>query len=382
MRTLMIATAGLAALVGADADAQRMIQHGPGASYGVPGAMRSSPQPPIIRPAPIGPGQVHRVPGGSRWGSKIGGRWWGGANAPGGWGGYRRPHRGWALPRYWVAPRFAITDWSTYGLAQPPYGYSWSRYYDDAVLVDNRGSVYDTVPGVDWDRYDTDGGYATEGHIADGYATNGYATNGYAANAYPANGYAPATYARDERVYAGPDDRGYRGGYDRRDTGVGGAVIGGVVGGVAGNVIAGRGNRLGGTLIGAGVGAAAGYAIDKSEDRGRVAPPPPPPPPPRGYAPAPGYGAGYPAPVYHGGYPGPVRAAGGSWVSSDGATTVTTTSGYGGGSTTTVVVQPAPVVTTTTTTEYYEDAVTYTRAPRTVWHKKRVWRPRPRCGCR
>lgn len=368
MRAIMIASAGLALVAGGGADAQqRIVQGGPGAGYGMPG------RPPMVHTPPMQPGPVVRpMPGrpgpgpmrGQHWGSKVGGRWWGGANAPGGWSGYRRPHRGWALPSYWIAPRFYITDWAGYGLGQPPQGYTWTRYYDDAVLIDGRGSVYDSVDGVDWDRFDGQGG---------GQGDGGY-------------------YAQDDQVYAGPAERGgYAYGdrgddrrrYDdrrpRRDDGVGGAVIGGVVGGVAGNVIAGRGNRLGGTLIGAGVGAAAGYAIDRNEDRGRRGPPPP-PPPPRGYAPGPHYGAGYPAPGYQPGYRGP--APGGAWVSPDGTTTVTTTSGYGGGygggSTTTVVVQPAPVVTTTTTT-YYEDAVTY-RRPVKVWKKKRVWR-RPRCGC-
>ena len=370
MRSLLIASAGLALLAGGAADAQqRIVQRGPGADYGMPGRTPMPPQvpmqgrPQVLPPVHqighgpmVQPGRPNVGPGrpggqfhGQRWGSKIGGRWWGGANAPGGWAGYRRPYRGWAVPSYWISPRFYITDWAGYGLTQPYNGYNWVRYYDDAVLIDGRGSVYDTVSGLDWD-----GGY--QGGYGEAYA--------------------------DDSVYAGPGDRGYDGrgydgrGYDgrgdrRRDDGVGGAVIGGVVGGVAGNVIAGRGNRLGGTLIGAGVGAAAGYAIDKAEDRGRRGPPPP------------GYGAGYgapyappPVPVYRG-------APGGSWVSPDGVTTVTTTSGYPGGypggSTTTVVVQSAPVVTTTTTTEYYEDAVTYSRPHKMV---KRRWKAKPRCACR
>jgi hypothetical protein len=358
MRSLMIASAGLTLLAGGAADAQqRIVQHGPGAGYGIPGRAPMQPVRPQVRPMGHGPAMqpgrpnVRPMPGrpggqfhGQRWGSKIGGRWWGGANAPGGWAGYRRPYRGWAVPSYWISPRFYINDWAGYGLTQPYNGYNWVRYYDDAVLIDGRGSVYDTVSGLDWD-----GGYQ------DGYGD---------------------PYA-DDSVYSGPGDRGYaQGGYDdrgyrQRDDGVGGAVIGGVVGGLAGNVIAGRGNRLGGTLIGAGVGAAAGYAIDKNDDRSRRGPPPPPPP----Y----GYGAPYappPVPVYRG-------PPGGSWVSPDGATTVTTTSGYPGGyggSTTTVVVQSAPVVTTTTTTEYYEDAVTYSAPHKVV---KRRWKTKmlPRCRC-
>lgn len=367
MRYLLIATAGLALVASGGADAQqRVVAHGPGASYGVPGRVMA-PAPVVQRgggwqgtgwQAPRGPNGGARPPvvraGQSRWGSRVGGRWWGGANAPGGWAAYRRPYRGWALPSYWVAPRFYVTDWQAYGLTQPAYGYNWVRYYDDAVLIDGRGSVYDTRAGIDWDRYD------------DGYAGN-------------AGGY------YDDWGY---DDRRNDARVARRDDGAGGAVAGAVVGGVAGNLVAGRGNRLGGTLIGAGVGAAAGYAIDRAEDR-RASPPPPayrgyddgydvpvapdvapppPPPPPVGYAPG-----------------NPV------WRSADGTTTVTTTSGaggyyrggyyYPGASTTTVVVQTAPVV-TTTTTDIYEDAVTYVRKPAVRTKTRRVWRPAPKCACR
>jgi hypothetical protein len=261
------------------------------------------------------------------------------------------------VPAYWNAPRFYVGDWSNYGLAQPPQGYNWARYYDDAVLIDARGSVYDTTSNIDWDRAGG-GGYVA----AD-----------------------PRAYARNDNVYASPSDRGYVQPYadrpaPRRDTGLGGAAIGAVAGGAAGNVIGGRGNRLGGTLIGAGVGAATGYAIDKAEDRGRRAPPPPvrgygagyasPPAYAAGaddyapdYAPdyaAPSYAADYPPPrpSYDAGYSQPGRytvAPGGTWTSPDGVTTVTTTSGqaYPAGSTT-VIVQSVPVTTTTTTAEYYD----------------------------
>ena len=279
---------------------------------------------------------------GQRWGNKIGGRWYAGVNAPGGWRGYHRPYRGWALPSYWSSPSFVISDWSGYGLAQPPYGYSWSRYYDDAVLIDGRGSVYDSVSDVDWDRYDSGGDDAYDDRAYDN---------------------------RDESVYAGSDDRRY----ERRDNGVGGAVTGAVVGGVAGNLIGGRGNRLGGTLIGAGVGAAAGYAIDRHEDDRRG---PPPPREYRGYAPGASYAPPPPAPDY----PAVHRGAPAGWVSPDGRTSVVTTTsgGYYGTGVTTVTVQTAPVV--TTTTEVYEDTVTYSR-PKKVY-RKHVWRPKPSCGCR
>ncbi len=348
-----IAGAGMIAamLVAAGAaDAQRA--GSAGASYPVPGraAMPAAP----VRAMPSAParsivaaqrGTTMRA--GPRWQMRQG-RWAAGWNAPGGWNGYRRPYAGWALPPYWVQPGFALGNWSAYGLAQPRAGYRWSRYYDDAVLIDARGSVYDTVGGIDWDHYDG-GSYEMAGDHG------------------PPPPYPPAR--RDPRM---------------GDNGLGGAAIGAVAGGVAGNVIAGRGNRLGGTLIGAGVGAAAGYAIDKGEDRGRDR---------RGrdgYAYRDdrshdnggyerrgyddrGYGAGYPPPPVAHGYGG-----GEHWVSQDGHTIVTTGGGadyYGGGTTTTVTVQSAPVVTTTTTTEYYEDA------PRRTWHAKRRVKSKAMC-CR
>lgn len=92
---------------------------------------------------------------GWRWGDKINGRWHAGWKAPGGWRGYRRPVRGWTLPSYWIGGGFWISDWSSWGLSSPPYGYNWVRYYDDAVLVDRNGRVWDSVSGVDWDRDDT-----------------------------------------------------------------------------------------------------------------------------------------------------------------------------------------------------------------------------------
>lgn len=157
------------------------------------------------------------ITGDNRWGPRQNGRWSAGWRAPGGWNAYRRPVHGYVLPRYWVQPNYYISNFSAYGFPAPAIGYGWSRYYDDAVMTDRYGRVYDMRSDVDWDRHD----------------------RGYA------------------------DDAEYR---DRRDTGVGGAAIGAVVGGVTGNRIAGRGNRTAGTLIGAGAGAVAGAVIDRAED--------------------------------------------------------------------------------------------------------------------
>lgn len=108
--------------------------------------------------------------GRSRWGSRIGGYWWAGVQAPGGWNGYTRLKRGKRLPGYWISPNYIISDWAMYGLGTPPSGYYWSRYYNDAVLIDRNGMVYDSIGSVDWDRYQ--GGYAYDEDYAGG---GGYA---------------------------------------------------------------------------------------------------------------------------------------------------------------------------------------------------------------
>ncbi|MDF2494081.1 RcnB family protein [Sphingomonas sp.] len=206
-----------------------------------------------------------------RWGESTGARWWAGDRAPGGWEAYRRPLRGWALPTYWVSPDWRVNDWATYGLPRPPEGYVWSRHYDDAVLIDPRGSVYDTIGGVEWDQHDD---------VVLDYV-NVRDLPGYDGLAYSTAAAAPGTSydaPRPSRAAA-------------RDSCAGGAAIGAAAGGVAGAAVAGGGNRVGGALIGGGVGAATGYAVDKAEDRGRVPPPPPPPPQTQ-----PRYGADYPPP--------------------------------------------------------------------------------------
>lgn len=141
---------------------------------------------------------------------------------------YRQPRYGYMLPRHWVSAPYFIPNYSLYRLPRPAAGFGWSRYYDDAVLTDRYGRVYDWRGNVNWRR---DPRWASEDY-SDSYG-----------------------YRDDPRP--------------RRNEGVAGAVIGGVVGGIAGNVIGGDGNRLAGTLIGGGVGALAGQAIDKSSRRHR-----------------------------------------------------------------------------------------------------------------
>ena len=366
----LVAGSAMALVAAGDASAQRVVMPGPGAGYHAPSMAMGAPMR-VGTPMHGGGGTMmgHGGHGGGRWGSKVDGHWWAGANAPGGWRGYRRLQRGWALPGYWNQPGFYVSDWSDYGLGEPPAGYSWTRYYDDAVLVDGRGQVYDCVDGVNWDG--AGAGYGDDsgaGNVQQTYGQSTYAPSGYAGRGDAGAGYAaPNGYVDD----------GYRApaGYvERRNSGVGDAVIGGVAGGVAGNLIAGRGNRLAGTLIGAGVGGAAGYAIDRSQTHrvrhGRDGyDGPRDGEPGAGYAPPPGPAFAPPPP--------PPPPAGGTWHSPDGGTTITTTSmgGYAGGSTTVVTVQTAPVV-TTTTTEIIEDNVTYSR------HRpRRKWAPKPACGC-
>lgn len=300
------------------------------------------------------PGAAHAYR--PRWGGRIAGRWWAGMRAPGGWRAYRRPVRGWALPSYWVQPGWYVSDWASYGLPQPPYGYAWSRYYDDAVLIDGRGAVYDRVGGIGWDRVDPAGVDYT----------------------YYDQGDAPRI------AYPGPD----------ADGGLGGAVVGGVVGGIAGNLIAGPGNRLGGTLIGAGAGALVGQAIDKSDRAGRTwhaapgAPYPAPRAVPAGAPPmvayqSGSYGGDYAGTTYSGvthygpapqqpapaPRPLPYPPAPATVVTADGPVVTTTNTQAGGGYVAGGYYFPGATVTTVTVThgggsayeEVYEAAPTYTK---------------------
>lgn len=128
-----------------------------------------------------------------RWGPRPGGKWQGGWNAPGGWNSYRRPSRGFILPSYWISPSFYIGNYSLYGLTAPSSGYYWSRYYDDAVLMNGQGYVADYRQGIDWNRYE--GGYADDGYNGGSY--------------YPQPAYAPAITADPNSYYWGGDNVGF-----------------------------------------------------------------------------------------------------------------------------------------------------------------------------
>lgn len=120
----------------------------PGAAYAetVPGNV------PVVRveralsdaPAPRPGGHWHFAPRPRGW-------VWG---QPGWWGGsYQPPVRGYVLPSLWLNPHYVVSDWPGYGLAEPGWGRRWVRYYDDAVLVDGRGVIHDSVRDVPWGRY-------------------------------------------------------------------------------------------------------------------------------------------------------------------------------------------------------------------------------------
>jgi Ni/Co efflux regulator RcnB len=314
---------------------------------------------------------------------------------------YRRPHRGFILPRYWIQPTFHVSNFRNFGLSAPSNGYYWSRYYDDAVLTDNQGYVQDYRSDISWNdgpdrtgdyrepeyspairpdanayewndssdvafaapdgssyRYDGqwDGRYVDpQGKVFEGDWSGRVTRQDSAASpGYPAarqnSGKAGVPYPETDYGYGNDQysvPRGYEN-YERclKSNGLKGAAIGALIGGVAGNRIAGRGNRTGGTLVGAGIGGLLGIAAEKASktcSRHR-------PRNPRaqvGY-PQPAYGQTWQGGYYY--YPQPV------------VTTITMT----------------PVTTTTTmvTEEVYYETVKSHRKPAV-----RKWRPKPRCVC-
>lgn len=67
-------------------------------------------------------------------------------------GGYVAPSYGFQLPNQWMADQYFVGNYAAYGLGTPNAGYGWSRYYDDAVLTDQYGRVYDWRGNIDWDH--------------------------------------------------------------------------------------------------------------------------------------------------------------------------------------------------------------------------------------
>jgi Ni/Co efflux regulator RcnB len=326
---------------------------------------------------------------------------------------YRRPHRGFILPRYWVQPTFYLSNFGSYGLSAPSNGYYWSRYYDDAVLTDNRGYVQDYRSDIAWNEgpdrtsdyrepeygpsmrpdanaynwndngdvafaapdgssYSYDGEWDGEyvdpqGRVFEG-EWEGTVTrhDGVKGAGYPApapNHAVPSSAPHHSGApYPEPDyddarydvPRGYEN-YERclKSNGLKGAAIGALLGGVAGNRIAGRGNRTGGTLVGAGIGGLLGVAVEKASSKcSHHRPRAPHPQATYPYPhPQPSYGTGWQGGYYY--YPQPVV--------------------------TTITMAPVTTTTTTVTEEvYYETVKTYRKPAVRKWKPK----PKPRCTCR
>jgi Ni/Co efflux regulator RcnB len=170
--------------------------------------------PAVSKSLPVNPYSTHR------WGSRVDGRWRAGYGAPGGWAAYRRPVRGFALPHYWVQPGFYIADYALYSLPAPQPGYGWSRYYDDAVLTDRYGRVYDSRGDIGWDRYE--GGYDDEPAVAHAMPPpeagpppppghrRPYDESVVSSNEYRGR-WVGTWYGADGRVYSGDYDGAYQG---------------------------------------------------------------------------------------------------------------------------------------------------------------------------
>lgn len=210
-RPAPVAVAPAAPLVVAPAARVPGVQHGPQR----PGWRPGTPRPGGWQPTTPRPGNWQPTRPG-RWGQRIDGRWYAGWKAPGGWGAYRRPVRGWTLPSYWIGSGFWINDWSSWGLSRPAAGYDWVRYYDDAVLIDRRGKVWDSVSDLDWNRdghgYDDD---RDDGYYADREDDRGYGAD-YDAPGYDERDYDRPGYDRDVRVRH-DDRREYRDRYEYRE---------------------------------------------------------------------------------------------------------------------------------------------------------------------
>ena len=309
---------------------------------------------------------------------------------------YRRPHRGFVVPRYWIQPAFLISNYSVYGLSAPSNGYNWSRYYDDVVLMDNRGFVQDYKSDVSWNEGPDRTGDFREPEYSPAMRTDSQVYNWnddvvFAApdgSSYSYDGEWDGKYIDPQgRVFEGdwtgrvtrrdelsepefpgsavhtdsphpqPDyddadmyevPRGYEN-FERclKNNGLKGAAIGALLGGVLGNRAAGRGNRTAGSLVGAGIGGILGAAAEKASNKCRNH--------------HPHYSRG---PAY---YPQHRQRWSSGYYYYPQAPVVT------------VTVVPGTTTTTTTVTEeiFYQ---TVRAKPRKKIVRK--WKPKPRCVCR
>lgn len=132
----------------------------------------------------------------NRWGPVVNGRWDAGNRAPGGWSAYRRPVRGWTLPHYWRDQRYRIADYLSFGLVAPPRGYYWVRYYDDAVLVDDGGRVWDSMGGISWTGDDYAWSESSTASVGAGYPPPPHR---------PIESVDPNAYYREPGAYLAPE---------------------------------------------------------------------------------------------------------------------------------------------------------------------------------
>lgn len=121
---------------------------------------------------------------------------------PGWWGGsYQPPLQGYILPSFWLSPAYGVSDWSGYGFARPGLDQRWVRYYDDAVLVDGRGMIHDSVHDVPWGRYEHGPVPAYVGNALDGPSSYGV---GYDGNNDDEVTWQGGSYRGGQQVWAWP----------------------------------------------------------------------------------------------------------------------------------------------------------------------------------
>ena len=170
---------------------------------------------------------VARTNNPNRWGYHRDGRWDAGHRAPGGWNAYRRLGRGHRLPQYWLNDSFGLSDYLSWGLSAPPRGYHWSRYYDDAVLVDYQGNIWDSVDGIGWGGAGA-GAWSDDGYASSNSESYSYSSAGagygqpiqpvdpdsyYDQQQYP-GGYAPPVAYAPPAAHVQPYGQGYGQGYE------------------------------------------------------------------------------------------------------------------------------------------------------------------------
>jgi Ni/Co efflux regulator RcnB len=114
---------------------------------------------------------------------------------------YRHIERGGTVPNRWWGRNVQVRNWRMYGFPQPFAGGRWIRYYDDALLIDGGGRVYDSRPGWDWDRYGDRWSYEDDGVPVYGDEEEDYRSERYEhAERYDHRGMGPGPQVR-ERVY-------------------------------------------------------------------------------------------------------------------------------------------------------------------------------------